>query len=98
MPLDIAWQLAVLLPELLLMALAEDALALLVGGHDIVGGMVFGDSHEARALRQPVEHLVQMALHIEVCHHWSYSGLSSDFFLRYSKTSMMVVSATLEMT
>ena len=95
-PDDVAGQRLMLELEFLLMALAEDALSLLVGGLYILIGVVFTDCHKAYALWQCVNHSVQVSL--DVVHlYFSNSGLSS-VCLPYSKTSISLVSLTLAMT
>ena len=56
MPLDILGQLHVFLPQFLLVALAEDALSLLVGGKDIFIGVILGNCHKAYTLWQCVQY------------------------------------------
>ena len=86
------------LPEFLFVALAKDALSLLVGRLDIFVGVILGNCHKADTLWQTVEYLMQMTLNVVVHDYCSYSGLSSFFVFAYSKTSISVVSATEAMT
>ena len=78
MPLDVLRQRLVLLAQFLLVALAEDALTLGVGGLDILVRVILGNCHKANTLWQRIEHLVQVTFNV-VVHQSSYSGLSSFF-------------------
>ena len=59
MPLDILRQLLVLQTQFLLMALAEDTLALGIGSLDIFVRVVLGNCHKAYTLWQCIKHLVK---------------------------------------
>ena len=58
MPLDIAGQRLHLAGQFLLVALAKDALALLVGRSNIFLGVELTDSHELHPLRERLTHFV----------------------------------------
>ena len=56
-PLDVLRQGLHLLSQLLLVALAEDALSRLVGRQNILVGMILADGHQLHPLGQMAEHL-----------------------------------------
>ena len=63
-PLDVLRQRLVLLAQLLLVALPEEALSLFVGGHDVFVRMVLADSYQSDAGRQVGKHLVKISLYV----------------------------------
>ena len=111
MPFYVIWQCRYLHLKLLLMAFAEDALSLVVCLLDIFRRMIFADGNQSHAIRQTFEHLMKIFCYINVRHAFSpcclfssvrYSGTScrSTVFAadECSYTSIIMVSATLEMT
>ena len=64
MPFNVIRQFLHLAREFLLMALAENALPLLIGGIDIFGRMEFAHSHQSYTFRKTGFHLLQVTLYI----------------------------------
>ena len=60
MPLNILGQRLVFLTQFLFVTLTENALSLLIGGLNILIGVILGNCHKAYTLWQCVKHLMKL--------------------------------------